>query len=599
MTRTPEPDATPPLADERAWRWIVLFAWLLLSAAFVWQKWAQIHWFALGDTDDNMRLMQVRALLSGQGWYDLRQYRLDPPLGADIHWSRWVDLPIAGLILLFRPFVGGFRAEQIAVAVAPLIPMLVAFAGLAVAMRRLVGAWSYIVALAIFVFCITLNSMFVPTRIDHHGWQLALLPWLIAGMADPNRARGGLTIGLASALSLVIGLEMMPYLALAGGASVLRWVADAGEQPRVRSYALALAGATTIGFLIFASEANRAARCDALSPVWLSAMLGAGGLLFAASWMTLKSWQTRLAASLIIGVLLAAGFAWAWPHCLGRLEGISPELDRLWFSHIREVKPLGQQNVETIATLAFSALIGPLGAIYGMKISRGAPNFGAWAATLLLSLAAAAMLFWQSRAGPAVQMLSIPGATALGWTIIPRTRASKSVLMRTLGTVAAFALVSGLAVQFALMMRSDPPPKPGVAQSSAANSRCATIPSLAPIARLPMGTVFTFADLSPRLIVLTHHDAIAGPYHRNQAALLDVHRAFRATPDAARAIVTRHRSDYVLICPGSSESTIYKADAPQGFYARLARGDVPRWLAPVTLPAGSPYQIWRIVAGAK
>ena len=67
----------------------------------------------LSDTDDNMRMMQVRALLHGQGWFDLRQYRLDPPFGANIHWSRLVDLPIAGLILLLRPLIGGANAEQV------------------------------------------------------------------------------------------------------------------------------------------------------------------------------------------------------------------------------------------------------------------------------------------------------------------------------------------------------------------------------------------------------------------------------------------------------------------------------------------------------
>ena len=35
--------------------------------------------------------------------------------------------------------------------------------------------------------------------------------------------------------------------------------------------------ATALGFLVFASEANRAAVCDALSPVWLSAMRAVGG----------------------------------------------------------------------------------------------------------------------------------------------------------------------------------------------------------------------------------------------------------------------------------------------------------------------------------
>src|SRR3546814_9405936 len=82
--------------------------------------------------------MQVRALLDGQGWFDLRRYRLDPPNGADIHWSRLVDLPLAGLMLLLRLFMTGAEAEKAAVAIAPLLPMGVAMASLALVCRRLI-----------------------------------------------------------------------------------------------------------------------------------------------------------------------------------------------------------------------------------------------------------------------------------------------------------------------------------------------------------------------------------------------------------------------------------------------------------------------------
>src|ERR1044072_2820453 len=108
---------------DRHWRWFLLLAWLAIAAFMIQQRLPAIRIFALGDTDDNMRIMQVRALLAGQGWYDLAQHRL---AGSNIHWSRLVALPIAGLKLMFTPVFGGRTAEQIAVAVAPLIPMLVA-----------------------------------------------------------------------------------------------------------------------------------------------------------------------------------------------------------------------------------------------------------------------------------------------------------------------------------------------------------------------------------------------------------------------------------------------------------------------------------------
>ena len=170
-----------------------------------------------------MRIMQVRALLDGQGWYDLAQHRL---AGSNIHWSRLVDLPIAALKIFFTPLVGGRIAEQIAVAVAPLLPMLVR--------DGRDRAWScagwspriaWPLAIALLACAGSANGMWQPLRIDHHGWQLALLAWAMASLTDPRRARGGVTLGIATAFSFAIGLEMLPYLAVAGALVVLMWVA--------------------------------------------------------------------------------------------------------------------------------------------------------------------------------------------------------------------------------------------------------------------------------------------------------------------------------------------------------------------------------------
>ena len=97
---------------ERHWRWLAVLSWLMFAAWLIYSKWNNIAGFVLSDTDDNMRMSQVRAWLNGgQGWYDLRNYRLDWPNGANIHWSRLVDLPLAGLILLGRLFLTGPQAE--------------------------------------------------------------------------------------------------------------------------------------------------------------------------------------------------------------------------------------------------------------------------------------------------------------------------------------------------------------------------------------------------------------------------------------------------------------------------------------------------------
>jgi hypothetical protein len=58
---------------ERHWKPILIAIWLITCAWWAYTRWSNILTFALGDTDDNMRMMQVRALLHGQDWFDLRQ----------------------------------------------------------------------------------------------------------------------------------------------------------------------------------------------------------------------------------------------------------------------------------------------------------------------------------------------------------------------------------------------------------------------------------------------------------------------------------------------------------------------------------------------
>ena len=66
-----------------------------------------------------MRLVQVRDLLAGQGWFDLTQYRLNPPDGVAMHWSRLIDLPIAVLIRAGELVAAAALAERLALTVWP------------------------------------------------------------------------------------------------------------------------------------------------------------------------------------------------------------------------------------------------------------------------------------------------------------------------------------------------------------------------------------------------------------------------------------------------------------------------------------------------
>ena len=581
---------------DRHWKWLVLIVWLGFVAWFLWSKWTDIRWFNLPDTDDNMRMMQVRGLLGGQDWYDLRQYRLNPPFGANIHWSRLVDLPLAGLILALRPLLGGAAAERWAVAIAPMLPYLLVLFSLALTTRRLVnGRAVALVFLALF-FAGSTNGMFMPERIDHHGWQLALLALSVSAVADPKRLRGGLTLGISTALSLAIGLEMLIYLAVLAAVVVLFWVHDREERDRLAGYGIAVGGGTAAAFLIFASNDNWNAVCDALSPVWLSNALLGGALLFGLSLLSPADWKRRLALAAAAGAIVAAFHALMWPHCLTRLEGVSAEVDHLWLSHVREARPIYRHGWRIASLICALPITGAIGWGVLAWVRRRDPDLlrrtlGAAAPALI----AGVLLLWQTRTGPAAQLLSTVGAAALLWFVVPWVWKSTSGIVRPLAVTAAVIVSAGAVVPLSFNVL---PPKKVTPREQAigkANRLCSSLWGLRPVALQPKGMVFTFIDLGPRLITVTHHNAVGGPYHRNGQQIADVFNTFHGSAEQAHRLVAKYKSTYLLTCPNSSTTTIFTSETPKGFYVQLERGQVPPWLQRVPLPPDSPFKMWRVV----
>jgi hypothetical protein len=190
-------------------------------------------------------------------------------------------------------------------------------------------------------------------------------------------------------------------------------------------------------------------------------------------------------------------------------------------------------------------------------------------------------------------MMALPAATAIIALVAGRWLNAPQRWKR----YAAFPVVLlafGALVPLGLQLGPKEKASPMRAKVTQSNRRCPSLAALAPINAQPKGTIFTFIDLGPRLIVATHHDAIGGPYHRNDRAIADVMKAFRGDEAQARRIITEYRSDYLLICPDMSTATIFMSEAPRGFYGQLVRDKVPGWLEPVALPKNSPFRMWKV-----
>src|SRR3546814_18770665 len=88
--------------------------------------------------------------------------------------------------------------------------------------------------------------------------------------------------------------------------------------------------------------------------------------------------------------------------CLAGAYQISPELQRLWLDNIREAKPIYRQTSNVVTPLLALPIPGIATAIIACWVMRRNPDrFWPWLAVALLSTFSFALLFWQTRSGPA------------------------------------------------------------------------------------------------------------------------------------------------------------------------------------------------------
>ena len=170
------------------------------------------------DTDDAMRLVELRQFLSGglSSWFDLNEPRLGLPPGYDTHWSRLVDAGLAGVYLVFRIFADNALAERLTAVAWPLLWLIPVIGGAAAIAWRLAGREAAIIVLLLAVFSGPGIQQFRPGRIDHHNVQIALSILIVAATIWSDRVRWcAIAAGALTGLALAIGFEGLPFLVLA------------------------------------------------------------------------------------------------------------------------------------------------------------------------------------------------------------------------------------------------------------------------------------------------------------------------------------------------------------------------------------------------
>lgn len=581
-----------------------LILWAALSVAAIVAGWQAIMTLDLFDTDDAMRMAQVRDLLAGQSWWDLTQYRLNPAGGGvTMHWSRIVDAPLAAGILLLQPLVGQAMAERIVMTLWPPLLGAALAAACATGYRSLPERRIAWVAPLFLILCGYIVFQFRPLRVDHHGWQI-LLAMLIMGQAlRPATWRTGLWAGTSAALLLAISIEGLPVAALFAGLAALRWALHgrAADRARLCGYMAALAGGAILFQFLTRGPLGLTARwCDSLSAPYLAALGVAGAATLAVAWADPRQRMHRFlllagAAALAAGALLATA-----PQCArGPFAALDPIVVRYWYAMILEGQPIWVSPIRSAIYALVPLLMGLAGAGLAWRGSDDAAARRSWATVIVALVGASLLSLLVIRSVATAHLFAIPGCAWLGLRAWDGARAVSAAGPRILASVlTAFTLplFASMAVAVPLGWAF---PALQVDENDAAGATplaeaCLDRATIAALDDLPPTTVMTPLDLGPSLIFWTDHRVVATGHHRNAKAMADTIRAFVGDPARAEALVRGQEATLILFCPTANDFKRYRGARSDALAAQLYARRAPAWLEPLDIGGTTALSVWRV-----
>lgn len=570
------------LAASRQFVLALWAAWAVLCVVLV----VPLHgpWlFSASDPDDYMRLMQVRDLLAGQSWFDVTQYRMGPPDGAAMHWSRLVDIPLAGLMLALRPLLGVHLAEYWATVLVPVLwlgPAL--FALRAMAVRLGMAGLALAFTLILLPMFPLLPTNFSPFRIDHHTAQsVAALVCAALLVHAPTRA-AALAGGLVAAAWLVISVEALPLIAALAAIYGLRYVALQDRSLGAFLGALAV-GVPALTLATRPLSQLTGLYCDIVLPGHMAAFAAAAVIAIALPMLPGQaSWRGRLAALAVVPIVCGPLAFISLGQCAGNPFGtLHPLLKTWWHGRVLEGMPIWKQSLAMVLAVVWTIALVPAGWWLALRQRR---DMAAWSACAVFALCAGSYSLLVLREALITQLLALPFAALLLAHWLPRARAVQSTGLRIAATLGVLALATPIfAGAMAKQLANEPEVRPVM------GGEC----DYATLAALPRGHIFLPLDRGAEILVKTPHTVVSGGYHRNQARMADVVAAYTGDAATAERIVKANGATHVIACLSSPEIAIYRTARPGNLADRLATGKAPAWLAPVPGFTGA-LKVWQV-----
>jgi hypothetical protein len=593
---------------------------LALAVTAVMAVWlGVINWDAmsdsLGDTDDATRLVAVRALVGGQGWFDLHMMRFQPPVGTWMHWSRLLDGGIAALDVLFRLALSGPNAEFATRFVWPLLWIFPAALATLVLARRLgLGLLANAAVIAAALILATDTALYVqfhPGRIDHHDVQMTCdFVALAAATLRGRRVFGAVVAALATALGAAIGLEGLAFSAAVGACLALRLVFDRTSARAAVAYGLTLAGATAVLFAVQTPPWRWAvAACDALAVNLVVAMVVAGIGLAVVAWTTAaRPWPLRLGALAVLGAAAGATYLGLYDHCIhGFFADVDPRIRPIWLNYVQEVRPIQavlKHNLnDGIDHIALWALGGVSWLILGLRRTRWR-DFAWWTTGLCLAMGVAAGASALRMSGYA-EWFAVPLAAAAAIEVLAWTGYRNWLAILLAAAVASPLTVAGAAETgtktLAPLFAKGPKraPAKAVPKGKPHPALCFDTDQYDVLAAArPPGMVLSEVDLGPFILANTPDSALAGPYHRLSWGILRAHAILKAPADgegpaSSQAMARAQGVAYVLECRAHQHHGDRADMTRDTLQKRLDAGKPPAWLDPLS-PKDDALQVYRL-----
>lgn len=555
------------------------------------------------DSDDIMRLVQIRDFLGGQSWFDTGQYRLGPDGGTDMHWSRLPDVPIILLTYLFDIFTTQPRAVVLAYSVWPPLSAAIVIGALAQGARfiardtagQIIRPYAPIFTLALTALFVVGFYRFKPGAIDHHNVQMGLVALSLAFACDlAGRFRSFFIAGGAIALSIAVGVEVYIFAAVICAYVALNWlIAGQAAARAAQGFGIGLSAGLGLAFVGTISPAEyTVVNCDALSLITVMAgCVGGLGLALSAKVVGAKAMPIRLLALVIVGGACLIVLLFQAPQCLDNPLNALPEtVDRIWLSNVGEAKPLSLRAPDALTMVPY-VLGAPVLAlcllILDLMQARKAGT-GVWGRDwllLMLIMSAVVMTVYQIRFSPFAYLFSVLPLAVWTGGIYRKGRArveAHKAANSDGGEPSNIAYLGALALSVplvwlipGLLMAGDTAGKTMGAKASVCYEQAVMIE----IAQLPTGLIAATSNGGAPILQHTNHRALSGNYHRNIAGIgaqIDI-----ATRDDALPVLRELGVDYVHFCNPSRETDVLIDENPSGLYGQIKAGTVPPYLTPV------------------